>query len=161
MLQGMFDASAPYGMHSYWKSEYLNDLDDGAVDALIAGGQGFASPASMVHIHHLEGAVSRAPSDATAFGRRDARFVTNVIGGWFEPALQDEEIATVRETAQAVRRYSGGGAYLNFFDADEGDARIRAAYGDEKYDRLVALKDRYDPDNVFRLNQNISPSRRP
>ena len=66
----------------------------------------------------------------------------------------------MRSTAGAVRGYSPGGAYLNFFDADEGEARIRAAYGDAKYDRLVALKNQYDPDNVFRLNQNIRPSGR-
>jgi FAD/FMN-containing dehydrogenase len=113
----------------------------------------------MIHVHQLEGAVSRASADATAFGRRDPRYVTNVIGAWFDPTLQDAEIANVRATAAAVRSFSGGGAYLNFFDADEGDARIRAAYGDANYERLVALKDRYDPDNVFRLNQNIKPSR--
>ena len=158
VLQGMFDASAPRGIHSYWKSEYLSGLDTGAADALVAGAEGFASPLSAVHVHHVEGAVARAPEGATAFGRRDARYVVNAIGMWPDPALADGEIANVRSTAAAVHAFSPGGAYLNFFDADEGDARIRAAYGDEKYERLVALKGRWDPDNLFRLNQNIRPS---
>ena len=158
VLQGMFDASAPRGIHSYWKSEYLAELEDGAIEALLAGADGSASPLSALHVHHVEGAVARTPENATAFGRRDARYVVNAIGMWAGPGLQDREIANVRTTAAAVRRFSPGGAYLNFFDADEGDARIRAAYGDAKYERLVGLKDRYDPDNLFRLNQNIRPA---
>jgi hypothetical protein len=78
--------------------------------------------------------------------------------GWL--VLREGEIANVRSTAGAVRAFSPGGAYLNFFDADEGEARIRAAYGDAKYERLVALKNQYDPENVFRLNQNIRPTGR-
>jgi hypothetical protein len=159
MLQGMFDASAPRGINSYWKTEYLAELDEGAIDALVAGAEAFASPMSQLHVHHVEGAVARVSGADSAFGRRDSRYVVNVIGMWPNPALQDGETATVRATAEALRAFSSGGAYLNFFDADEGDERIRAAYGPEKYARLVALKDRYDPDNVFRLNQNIRPSR--
>lgn len=126
---------------------------------ILAGGRD-ASPMSQIHVHHVEGAVARAGQDDTAFGRRDSRYIVNVTGMWPDSALQEGEIATVRATADALRAYSPGAAYLNFFDADEGDARIRAAYGAEKYERLVALKDRYDPDNVFRLNQNIRPSQR-
>jgi FAD/FMN-containing dehydrogenase len=159
-LQGMFDASAPRGIHSYWKSEYLGELEDGAIEALVAGIRGFESPFSVVHVHHVEGAVARASEEATAFGRRDSRYIVNVIGMWPDEALHDGEIANVRSTAGAVRAFSPGGAYLNFFDADEGEGRIRAAYGDAKYERLVALKDQYDPDNVFRLNQNIRPTGR-
>ena len=159
VLQGMFDASAPRGVNSYWKTEYVGELEDGVVDALSAGIEGFASPLSVIHVHHVGGAVERVADDATAFGRRDSRYIVNAIGMWPEPALHEAEIENVRSTAGALREYSPGGAYLNFFDADEGDARIRAAYGDRKYERLVALKDRYDPDNVFRVNQNIRPSR--
>jgi FAD/FMN-containing dehydrogenase len=158
ILQSMFDASAPRGMHNYWKSEFLAELEDGAIDAAVAGIEGFTSPLSVLHIHHVEGAVARAPADATAIGRRDSRYIVNTIGMWPDPAIREGEIANVRATARALRGFSPGGAYLNFLDADEGDARIRAAYGDAKYERLVALKNRYDPDNVFRLNQNIRPS---
>lgn len=158
LLQGMFDASAPRGVRSYWKSEQLGDLEDGAIDAILAGAHAYASPLSQLHIHHVEGAVARADGKATAFGRRDARYIANVIGMWPDPALQDTEIAAVRTTATALHPFSPGGAYLNFFDADEGETRIRAAYGEQKYARLVALKNRYDPGNLFHLNQNIPPS---
>jgi FAD/FMN-containing dehydrogenase len=157
MLQRMFDDSAPHGSLTYWKTEYLDGLGDGTVDALVEGASAFASPLSMIHVHHVGGAVARADAAAAAFGRRDAPYVANVIGTWPEPALQDREIANVRATAERLRRFSPGGAYLNFLDADEGDGRIRAAYGDEKYERLTALKAAYDADNVFRLNQNIPP----
>ena len=83
-----------------------------------------------------------------------------MIGMWPDDVLREREIAQVRETAAALRRFSPGDAYLNFFDADEGGARIRAAYGD-KYERLIALKTEYDPDTVFRLNQNIPPRAAP
>ena len=158
MLQGMFDASAPRGINSYWKTEYVAELGDEAIDVLVAGAAAFASPMSQLHVHHVEGAVAHMGGRDTAFGRRDSRYIVNAIGMWADPAFQEGEIAGVRATAGALKAFSPGGAYLNFLDADEGEDRIRAAYGPEKYDRLVALKDRYDPDNVFRLNQNIRPS---
>ena len=154
----MFDASAPHGIHSYWKTENVAELEDGAVDSLVEGAAAAVSPMAQVHVHHVEGAVARGDRNATAFGRRDSRYIANVVGLWPDPALQEGEIAWVRSVAERLRAYSPGGAYLNFFDADEGDTRIRAAYGPEKYEHLVALKDSYDPDNVFRLNQNIRPS---
>ncbi len=160
MLQRMFDESAPHGSKTYWKTEYLAAVEDAAVDALVSGAAAFASPLSMIHLHHVGGAVARVDDAATAFGRRDAPYIVNAIAMWPDDALRDAEIATVRATSEALRALSPGGAYLNFFDADEGEARIRAAYGEEKYRRLVALKDQYDPDNVFRLNQNIPPSAR-
>jgi FAD/FMN-containing dehydrogenase len=160
ILQGMFDAGAPRGIHSYWKTEYVAELENGAIDALVEGAGAMVSPFSQLHVHHVEGAVARADGNATAFGRRDSRYIANVIGMWPDPALQEAEIAWVRALADRLRPHSPGGAYLNFFDADEGDERIRAAYGSEKYERLVALKNRYDPENVFRLNQNIRPSGR-
>jgi hypothetical protein len=154
----MFDASAPRGINSYWKTEYVAELGDEAIDVLVAGAAAFASPMSQLHVHHVEGAVAHMGGRDTAFGRRDSRYIVNAIGMWADPAFQEGEIAGVRATAGALKAFSPGGAYLNFLDADEGEDRIRAAYGPEKYDRLVALKDRYDPDNVFRLNQNIRPS---
>jgi FAD/FMN-containing dehydrogenase len=159
VLQGMFDEGAPRGISSYWKTEYVAELDDRAVDVLVETAGAFGSPMSQLHVHHVEGAVGRAGGADTAFGRRDARYIVNVIGMWPEPALEEGEIALVRRAAGQLRGFSPGGAYLNFFDADEGDERIRAAYGPEKYERLVDLKDIYDPNNVFRLNQNIRPSR--
>jgi FAD/FMN-containing dehydrogenase len=160
MLQRMFDDSAPHGTKTYWKTEYLGGLTDSAAESLIAGAEGFASPQSMIHVHHVEGAVARVDPDTAAIGRRDAPFIANVIAQWPDEAFREGEIANVRATAERLREFSPGGAYLNFLDADEGDARIRAAYGEAKYERLVALKTAYDPENVFRLNQNIPPGAR-
>jgi FAD/FMN-containing dehydrogenase len=92
----------------------------------------------------------------TAFGRRDARFILNVVGMWPEPSRDEVHIGWVRSFWDAVVPLAGSGAYLNFL-GDEGTDRVRAAYGPETYDRLADLKARYDPGNVFRLNQNIQP----
>ena len=143
--------SLGYVEYAYAQQNKMN------VAALQNAAGTFVSPVSQLHVHHVEGAVARGGVD-TAFGRRDAPYIVNVIGMWPDPSLQDGEIAAVRGAAAKLSTLSPGGAYLNFFDGDEGDERIRAAYGPEKYERLVALKDRYDPDNVFRLNQNIRPT---
>jgi FAD/FMN-containing dehydrogenase len=156
-LQGMFDAGAPKGIHSYWKTEYARGLDDGLIDALVAQAGRMVAPFSMLHVHHIGGAVGRVAADATAFGRRDFPFVLNCLGLWMEPAQTDAQIAWVRETARAVRPYAAGRQYL-YFLADVGEAGVRAAYGDAAYERLARLKARVDPANLFRLNQNIRPA---
>jgi FAD/FMN-containing dehydrogenase len=155
-LQGMFDASAPKGILSYWKSEYLRGLEDDVIDMLVEGAMNMRSPFSAMHIHHMEGAVNRAHTDATAFEHRDASFILNIIGEWMGPMESDSHIAWVRETWQSAQPYATGAAYLNFLDRDD-TQRVKAAYGTEKYARLVALKNKYDPANLFHLNQNISP----
>ena len=95
--------------------------------------------------------------DATAFGHRAAPFVLNIVGEWTDPGETDRHIAWAREFSKAIQPYSTGSPYINFL-GDEGEGRIRAAYGEKKYMRLVALKNKYDPKNFFRLNQNIRPS---
>jgi len=156
-LQGMFDAGAPKGILSYWKTEHLRGLDDGALDALVEHVAKMGAPFAQVHIHHVEGAVSRVSADATAFGHRDAPFILNVVGMWMDATETSTHIAWAREFSQAVQPFSTGAPYLNFL-GDEGEARIRAAYGEARYARLVELKNAYDPNNLFRLNQNIRPS---
>jgi hypothetical protein len=157
-LQGMFDAGAPKGILSYWKTEFLSGLDDGLVDALVEHVDNMGKPFAQVHIHHVEGAVSRVSADATAFGHRDAPFVLNVVGMWMDATETDKHIAWVREFSHAVQPFSTGAPYVNFL-GDEGEARVRAAYGEEKFARLVKVKNTYDGNNLFRLNQNIRPSR--
>jgi FAD/FMN-containing dehydrogenase len=100
--------------------------------------------------------VAARPDDATAFSHRDAAYLFHPITGWLDPADDDRMIAATRAFAAAMRPFGTGASYLNFTPEDD---RVRAAYGDDKYARLVALKDTYDPDNLFRLNQNIRPSR--
>jgi FAD/FMN-containing dehydrogenase len=156
-LQGMFDAGAPKGMLSYWKTEYLRNLDDSAIDTLVDHAGKMSVPFAQVHIHHVQGAVSRVNGDSTAFGHRDEPFILNIIGMWMDSAETERNIAWARAFSQAVHPYSTGSVYLNFL-GDEGEGRIRAAYGEDKYSRLMELKKRYDPSNFFRLNQNIKPS---
>jgi FAD/FMN-containing dehydrogenase len=155
-LQGMFDAGVPWGIQSYWRTEYLDELGDGAINALVTGAARMRSPFSAVHLHHLEGAVRHADAGTAAFGRRDARYVVNVVGLWMAPDEAAAHIEWVRATGAALRPFVSGGAYLNFL-GDEGQERVRAAYG-PSYPRLAALKRRYDPGNFFRLNQNIPPA---
>jgi FAD/FMN-containing dehydrogenase len=155
-LQSMLDESAPKGLQNYWKSAFLNDLSDSAIDVLVSQAAAMQSPLSAIHIHHLEGAVSRVGASATAFGHRDARFVLNLVGTWPDSSESEQHIQWVRDTHAALRPHVTDGVYVNFM-GEEGDDRVRAAYGPANYERLVALKRAYDPGNLFRLNQNIKP----
>lgn len=155
-LQSMFDATAPKGIHAYWKTEYMDELEDGAIETLVEQAGGMRSPFSAIHIHHLEGAVARAGSADTAFTHRDSRYVLNVIGSWMDPAESQAHIGWTRAAWEALRPSAAGAVYVNFLGA-EGDDRVKAAYGEETYARLVDLKRRFDPTNLLRLNQNIRP----
>ncbi|SRR5579871_39977 len=158
-LQSMFDASAPRGIHAYWKTHYLAMLGDSAIDALVAETDKMQalSPFTTLHLHHLEGAVGRVDSGSTAFPHRDPRYAMNIVGLWNAGERPDPHIAWVRETYDAMRPFSTGAPYLNFL-GDEGAERVRAAYGPGTYQRLVAVKNTYDPTNFFRVNQNIRPN---
>ena len=155
--QAMFDASVPPGLGYYWKSHFLRGLDDGAIEALVELNRAAPQPWSYTLIFQLGGAVGRVNADATAFAERSAPFAVN-INGVAETSGADEEVtAWARATFDALAPSSTGGVYVNFV-GDEGDERARAAYG-AAYHRLAALKSRYDPDNLFRSNQNVRPAR--
>jgi FAD/FMN-containing dehydrogenase len=156
-LQTMFDAEYPAGMRHYWKSDYLGDLSDAAIDAILACDARVTSPYAQIHIHHMGGAVKRVGGVATAFGHRDAPYLVNELGTWTEEDDQDASahIAWVRGLSAALRPFSTG-AYVNFL-AGEGEVGVRAAYDPATYARLVDVKRRYDPTNLFHLNQNIPP----
>ncbi|HYY82294.1 MAG TPA: BBE domain-containing protein, partial [Actinomycetes bacterium] len=158
-LQGMFDASAPHGIHAYFKNQYADELSDQAIAIVLehAAALPRLSPFAALHVHHVQGAVDRVDAAATAFGGRGHRYVLNLLGLWQPPADPDAHIGWVRDFWTALRPVTASAPYLNFL-ADEGQERVRAAYGEDHYRRLVALKDRYDPSNVFRLNQNVRPS---
>ncbi len=158
-LQTMFDASAPKGIHAYWKSEYLNDLSDDAINVLVEHTSKMKSLShyAAVHIHHWGGAIKRANKDVTAFAHRNSSYVLNVIGLWLEHENANIHIAWTRDFSQVIQPFSTGQVYLNFL-GDEGSTRVKAAYDAKRYDRLVALKNTYDPTNLFRLNQNIKPT---
>jgi FAD/FMN-containing dehydrogenase len=159
-LQSMQDASAPAGLQHYWKASYLSGLSDAAIDVIVEHASRMRFPFSQVHLHHMGGAVARVSPDATAFAHRDAAFALNVIATWAEPSAAEEQEHTrwAREFADAVVPHSSGGVYVNFL-GDEGEERIRAAYGAKTYARLVEVKTEYDSANVFHLNQNIRPRR--
>lgn len=154
-LQSMFDEGAPAGLHNYWKSHYLAGLDDDTIDTILQHVAGLPAPFSMVHLHQMQGSVGRAPKEGSAFSHRDAAYILNIIGTWSSPQESDGQIRWVRSLWAAMEPFSAG-VYVNFM-ADEGDAMVKTAYGEDTHRRLVALKQKYDPSNFFHLNQNIKP----
>jgi FAD/FMN-containing dehydrogenase len=155
-MQGLIDPLWGPGAHSYMKAGWLGGLDDAAIDTLVRYHRDVTSPKTEIHVHHMGGAVARVPAAATAFGDRSAPFLLNIIASTFTADGYDGAVAWAQELHAAMTPSLTGGSYINFLSA-EGDERVRAAYG-SNYDRLVALKDEYDPTNLFRLNQNIRPS---
>ena len=151
-----FDALNPEGDRNYWKSHNLAELSDPAIDALVAAAEDLPSPQAEVFIAHLGGAISRVPADQTAYAHRDAEFVVNIHGHWTEPGEDQAGVAWVRGLFDALTPHATGGTYVNFL-SDEGAEGVRGAYPPAVWSRLVEVKRRYDPENVFRLNQNIPP----
>ena len=159
-VQSMLDNGAPPGLQSYWKSNFLKSLSDEAIDVLIDHFASVPSPQSQVLIERFGGAVSRVGKEETAFNHRDAGYNLVIVGMWSGPAKNESNIQWVRDLWDAMQPFSSGGVYVNYLgpEAEEGADRTKAAYGPAKYERLVALKNRYDPTNLFRLNQNIRPT---
>ncbi len=155
--QSMFDAGVPHHWGYYWKSHYLPPLADGAIEVLVEHSWRKTSPASYALLFHLGGAISQRPEDASAASGRDALHAMNINAAWPEGGPSHPDIGWCREYFGAMEPHATGGVYVNFLHNDEGEARVRAAYG-SRYDRLARIKARYDPDNVFRSNQNIRPA---
>jgi FAD/FMN-containing dehydrogenase len=157
-FQAILDPSAPPGYRNYWRGEYLSALADEALDTFIERGPAVAAnspPFSQMIIFRLGGGVSAVDDETTAFSHREADYMFHPISVWEDSARDEEVIAANREFAEAMRPFGTGGVYLNFTREED---RVRDAYGADKYERLVALKDKYDSDNLFRGNQNIKPS---
>ncbi len=154
--QSMLDADAPAGFQNYWKSTYIKDINEGAIEAMLTILPHVPSPRTMVHLQLLGGAVSRVPEDATAFAHRDSPIVMNIVSLWEDVSQNQRNIEWTRRLYEAMAPFSTGGVYVNFL-GEEGEDRVRAAYGPKHYERLAALKRKYDPTNFFRLNQNIKP----
>jgi hypothetical protein len=156
-LNSLFDGAFPYGsVQRYWKSSFLKELGDDLIEVVLARSAKFLSPMSMVMFFHLHGAAVRVDRDATAFGLRDDQWDYDVISQWTDPAEAADHIGWTRKFWTAVEPFSTGEVYVNHLDAEEA-TRIRGAYS-RNYDRLVSLKNKYDPTNLFRLNQNIKPT---
>jgi FAD/FMN-containing dehydrogenase len=156
-LQSIVETVNPPGLRNYWKSSYLESLSEEAMTTLLDSFATVPSPHSHVVIEHLGGAVSRHGRDETAYTHRDALY-NYVIGGiWSNPGEDDQNIRWVRGLWEAMQPFASGEVYVNY-EADQGIDRVKAAYSEAAYARLVALKNTYDPTNLFRLNQNIKPT---
>jgi FAD/FMN-containing dehydrogenase len=154
--QAILDPLLVPGMRNYWKTHDFREVSDGLIDVLVQHARRIPDPQTEIAFAQLGGAVSRVPSEATAYTHRDAQFVLNVHGRWAEPAKDAACIAWTRELFNAATPFATGGAYVNFLTQEE-QPRVRAAYG-ANFDRLIQLKKKYDPTNLFQLNQNIQPT---
>jgi FAD/FMN-containing dehydrogenase len=143
------------GFRNYWKSHDFSALSDGLIDVLLEYAGKIPDPNTEIAYAQLGGAISRVAQDATAYGHREAQFAMNVHGRWTAPDRDQACIGWTRDLFQAAAPFATGAVYVNFLTQDEGE-RVRAAYG-PNYDRLVQLKRKYDPANLFRMNQNIRP----
>jgi FAD/FMN-containing dehydrogenase len=155
-LQSMFDPLVPEGLQNYWKADFVDELSDEAIEAHLKYGPGVPTVNSAVHIYPVSGAANRVPKEDTAYFYRDAKYVHVLAAMYPDPADTAKNVAWVRDYWSALHPYSSGGAYVNFL-MEEGDERIRETFGGN-YERLAKVKGKYDPTNLFRLNQNIRPS---
>ncbi len=154
-LNTAFDGLFPKGMRSYWKGSYVTELTDAAIDAHLAHGPNVPGVSSTMHLYPINGAAGRVASDATAFSYRNATFAPVIVAAWQDAADDQHHIQWVRDYYQAIAPHSEPGGYINFMSEDDQD-RAPDNYG-ANYQRMVAVKRAYDPDNLFHHNQNIVP----
>jgi FAD/FMN-containing dehydrogenase len=156
-LQSSMDEAFPAGLHNYWKSTFLRGLGDDAIDTLIAQHAKAASPLWFTLLEQFGGAIRRVGKDETAFGYRDGGYNLLIIARWADPAQTETQIGRARDFYREIQPFATEAVYVNYLESGaEGAERVKEAYRDS-YDRLVALKNKYDPTNFFRINQNIRP----
>jgi FAD/FMN-containing dehydrogenase len=155
-MQALFDPFFPKGLQWYWKGDFVNELTDAAIDAHIANTAKAPSELSLMHLYPIDGAVHRVGKDETPWAARDARWSMVIAAIDANPQAAGALTRWGRDYWEAVHQFNPGGGYVNFMMDDEGDARLRASYGDN-YERLVAAKSKFDPSNLFHVNQNIRP----
>ena len=156
-LQTMLDAGFPSGLQVHWRSEFVTSIPDDLIEAAVSAFEKVPSPLSALMLEQFGGAVSRVPRDATAFDQRDSNYNFVIISRWTDPSQAQANVAWARGTSEAAKPFTNGHVYVNYIGAGEAPDRVRAAFGADKYDRLVSIKRKYDPMNVFRINQNIVP----
>jgi FAD/FMN-containing dehydrogenase len=157
MLQGMFDRLYTPGLQWYWKADFMKELRDEAIALHIKHGSELPTLHSTMHLYPINGAAHRAGKDDTTWRFRDAVWSEVIVGVDPDPANKDRITAWAKRYWEALHPYGAGGAYVNFMMDDEGENRIRETYGDN-YERLARIKAKYDPENFFRVNQNIRPA---
>lgn len=157
VLQSLIDAGNPPGMQHYWKAGFLDELPGEAIDTIVERAKEMTSPMTVVALIPMGGAVARVENDATPLGLRDLAYNFHLLTQWPDPADDpNRHVEWTRQTYAALAPWTDERVYLNWI-GDEGEERVKSGYGPEKYQRLAALKERYDPENIFRLNQNIKP----
>jgi FAD/FMN-containing dehydrogenase len=156
VLNSLFDPLLPPGLQWYWRGDFVNEISDEAIALHLEYGSALPTPLSTMHIYPIDGAVHRVGKDETAFSRREANWSAVFVGIDPDPANAERITEWTKEYWEALHPYSAGGAYINFM-MDEGQERIKATYRDN-FERLVAIKNKYDPTNLFRVNQNIRPA---
>jgi FAD/FMN-containing dehydrogenase len=156
VLQSAFDGLYPAGLQWYWRADVFNEISDEAIEVHLKYGQLLPTGHSTMHMYPIDGAASRVPSSATAFAYRDGGWAGVIVGVDPDPANAEVISQWARDYWTELHPTSAGGAYVNFM-MDEGEDRVRASYRGN-YDRLAQIKHRYDPENVFHINQNIRPA---
>jgi hypothetical protein len=155
----MLDAGGPKGTRAYMKAEFFDELSDEAIAKIVHHGMSRPGPMAQLLMEPMGGAISRMGENDTALGRRDVPWCYHALALWMEPdeATEQAQVGWAKALAEDLAPHTTTGVYLNY-TSDGDEERVRSTYGPEKYARLVALKDRYDPGNLFRLNANIKPS---
>ena len=156
-LQTMLDAGFPSGLQVHWRSEFAAALPDELIDTLVTAFKGVKSPLSALLIEQIGGAVRRVAADATAYDQRDADYNFVLVSRWARPSEAEPNVQWARQTSDAVKSFGNGRVYVNYIGAGENADRVRASFSPAKFTRLAAIKRRWDPTNLFRMNQNIPP----
>jgi FAD/FMN-containing dehydrogenase len=157
-VQQLIDPGNPWGISEYFKVDYLPQLPDDAIDAATDKAAEVRSPFTQIIFAPLGGALARTDKGSMALALPDAKWLYFYLAMWFDSALGDHETGLARTFMETMRPWAVDKAPPNFINRDDTEGRLRASYGDEKFERLVALKNKYDPENIFALNQNIPPS---
>ena len=153
----LLDEGSPMGSLNYWKSSFMDELSDDAIDTMVDRFASCPSPMSALVMEHIHGQATRVPETATAFAHRSPGYNMLAMSVWLDPGATDKNVAWTRETYSGMERFFASGRYVNYLAEDEsGDDPVRGAFG-PNYDRLVQVKSKYDPTNFFRLNSNIKP----
>ena len=155
ILNAMLDVFYPTGLQWYWRADFIKEIPDEAVAEHVKFGEALPTPHSTMHMYPINGAAHRVGKNDTPWAYRDANWAQVMVGVDPDPANKEKITKWTKDYYDAIHPYSAGGAYINFM-MDEGEDRVKASYG-ENYDRLVKIKSKYDPKNLFRVNQNIKP----
>lgn len=154
--QSLIDATQPKGRRCYWKSEFLGALEPDLIASVLEHGGRIESPHSLLLLFPLDGALNKLATDHSAVGNRDSKVVVNMAASWESADQDDKHMGWARDAHEALRAFSTGGTYVSFLGDDEGAERTKTAYRDN-HERLVQVKRKWDPDNLFKINKNIEP----